>query len=125
MNLPAFSSDPPLISSKPSLSPRRFKPNIVYQCRSRTDVVVLPPPSAPPDLVLDPNPVPTCLSTRITRPPDRYGFSHTSLLATLSSIVIPNSYSQAVKHEYWQKAMIEELDSGKSKMGCCPMSSHG
>eukprot|EP00268_Persea_americana_P022089 TRINITY_DN21988_c0_g1_i1.p1 TRINITY_DN21988_c0_g1~~TRINITY_DN21988_c0_g1_i1.p1 ORF type:complete len:133 (+),score=15.09 TRINITY_DN21988_c0_g1_i1:299-697(+) len=50
-------------------------------------------------------------ATRIFQPPDRYGFSHTSLLATLSSIAIPNSYPRAVKHECWQQAMKEELDA--------------
>lgn len=50
-------------------------------------------------------------STLHSRPPDYYGFTHTSLLATLSSIRIPNSYAQAVQHECWQQAMQEELDA--------------
>ena len=60
----------------------------------------------------DPDPVPPLRhSNHISRPPDRYGFSHTSLLATLSSISIPKSYSHGVKHEFWQRAMQDELDA--------------
>lgn len=50
----------------------------------------LDPTSAP-----HPNPpVPLRRSTRISRPPDRLGFTHTYLL--LSFVRIPNSYSQAM-----------------------------
>ena len=51
------------------------------------------------------------LSTLVSRPPDRYGYSHLSFLATLASINIPTSYSQAMKHECWRKAMSEELEA--------------
>lgn len=42
---------------------------------------------------------------------NRHGLSHTSLLATLSSITNHNSYSKGVQQEYWKKAMQEELDA--------------
>ena len=48
-------------------------------------------------------------STRVSHPPDRYGFSHTSLNVTLSSIPIPSSYFEAAKHDYWRVTMTEEL----------------
>ena len=54
------------------------------------------------------NPVPR-RSTRVSRPQDRYGFSHTSLHVTLSSIPIPSSYSEATKHDCWWATMTEEL----------------
>eukprot|EP00268_Persea_americana_P005925 TRINITY_DN12051_c0_g1_i5.p1 TRINITY_DN12051_c0_g1~~TRINITY_DN12051_c0_g1_i5.p1 ORF type:complete len:115 (-),score=12.90 TRINITY_DN12051_c0_g1_i5:261-605(-) len=74
---------------------------------------------------LDPAPDPTPLATtpepamlptlrrttHVSRPPDRYGSSHLSFLATLASINILTSYSQVVKHECWQKAMSEELEA--------------
>lgn len=54
---------------------------------------------------------PLCWSTRIYSPPNRYGFSHSSLRAFLSSISIPNTYCQAIKHECWQKVMKEEINA--------------
>ena len=73
----------------------------------------------------DPAPDPTSLATtpeiatmptlrrtmRVSRPPNRYGYSHSSFFATLASVNIPTSYSQAVKHECWRKAMSEELEA--------------
>ena len=56
-------------------------------------------------------------STRTSNPPKRYGYSperfgtHTSLAATISSIVIPKSYSEAMKYDCWRKAVQEELDA--------------
>lgn len=47
---------------------------------------------------------PTRRSTRVSRTPNWYGFSF-----TLSTISVPTCYSQASKHECWQKAMEEEL----------------
>ncbi|KAF7117271.1 hypothetical protein RHSIM_RhsimMtG0003000 (mitochondrion) [Rhododendron simsii] len=46
-------------------------------------------------------------STRISKPPDRYGVS--SLFTTLETVSIPTSYKQAVKDECWRSAMAEEL----------------
>ena len=50
-------------------------------------------------------------SARVSRPPNRYGFFHTSFNATLSSISIhgPACFSEAIKYECWRKAMDEEL----------------
>ena len=53
-------------------------------------------------------PVPS-RSTRVSCPSDWYGFSHTSLHVTMSSILIPSSYSEATKHDCWRVAMTEEL----------------
>lgn len=111
-SLHAFHADPSSISSKSSPSPQRFKPNIMHVRRNRADTVALLPPQDPPDPAPDPDPVPPLRrSTRITRPPDRYAFSHASFLATLSTVAIPTSYSQAMKHECWRKAMKEEFDA--------------
>ena len=51
------------------------------------------------------------LSFRITHPLDRYGFSHTSLHTTLTTVPIPSCYSEAAKHDCWRKAMEEELQA--------------
>lgn len=78
---------------------QRFDPTLVYECQSKTDVVALPPqdpPNPAPDLDLVP---PFRHSTRITRCPNRCGLSHTSLIAILSFVAIPSSYSYVVKHE--------------------------
>lgn len=45
-------------------------------------------------------------SSRISHPPDRYGFS-----AVLDDIPVRTSYSQATKHVCWDKAMQEELQA--------------
>uniref|UniRef100_A0A2N9I820 Integrase catalytic domain-containing protein n=1 Tax=Fagus sylvatica TaxID=28930 RepID=A0A2N9I820_FAGSY len=98
--LPSF--DDTLHDPRPLIE--RFQPGMVYQRRSP----VLPP-SAP---ILPP--VPLRRSSRVSAPPDRYGFPLTgttssALSATLSSIAVPTSYSQAVKEKCWQQAMQEEL----------------
>lgn len=93
----------------------RFQPNFVYERRKVTDDSAsgsLTTPTIPaPDPAPDPPPEPPalCRSTRHIKPPDRYGFTHASLLTTLSSVSIPNSYSQAVQHDCWIQAMQEEL----------------
>lgn len=66
----------------------------------------LEPPADAAIPTLDPPAALTlCRSTHPSRPPDRYGFTYTSLLATLSS--------QVVQHSCWQQAMKEELDALK------------
>jgi transposase InsO family protein len=82
--LPSF--DDTLHDPRPLIE--RFQPGMVYQRRS----TVLPP-SAP---ILPP--VPLRRSSRVSAPPDRYGFPLTgttssALSATLSSIAVPTSYS--------------------------------
>ena len=42
---------------------------------------------------------------------DRSGSYHTSFSTALSSILVASSYSEAVKHEYWQQAMQMELQA--------------
>lgn len=94
--LPDFDHDSPL-------------PIRVYE-RHKKDVSTLSPPQDlppapdPPTAAVQ-SPIPLRCSTCSSRPPDRYGFTHTSLVATVSSLAIPNSYSQAVKHDCWKKAM--------------------
>ena len=105
VSLPGFSDTTSVV---------RFNPNYVYH-RRHTDAPPrdpppdLPPASGPPPAV-GPSGLPTLRrSTRISVPPDRYGFSHTSLMATLSSSSIPRSYSQAVQDNCWNQAMHDEL----------------
>ena len=50
-------------------------------------------------------------SSRVRHPLDRYGFSHTSLHTTLTSILIPKCYSKAIKHGCWHATMAEELQA--------------
>lgn len=86
-----------------SSSLTRFKPGFVYTRRPS------PPPLPSLDPPSDPDPPVLRRSTRVSRPPDWYDSYHTSFSAALSSISVPSSYSQAVKHECWQQAMQEEL----------------
>lgn len=82
------------------LSVERFKPGIVYHRRL--------PPSTPfhdtalPSDHVDPIPQ---HSTRVSRAPDSYGFSHTSLIATLDSVYVSHSDTQAATQACWQQAM--------------------
>lgn len=48
-------------------------------------------------------------SSRKSRAPDRYDSSHSSLIFTLSSILVPTYYSETVKDIRWIKAINEEL----------------
>ena len=50
-------------------------------------------------------------SSRVRHPSDQYGFSHTSLHTTLTSIPIPKCYSEAIKPGCWRAAMGEELQA--------------
>ena len=87
------------------LSAKRFKPGIVYQRR--------PPPVPLPDTTssLDSTLPAPRRSTRVIHPPDRYGFSHTSFTATLDTISVPHSYTQAATQACWQQAMQEEIQA--------------
>ena len=81
------------------------KPLIVYQ-RRQISAPLRPPPaqSLNADPVSATAPPPLRQSTRVRRPPDRYGFiSPLSLTATVSSIPIPSSYKQAMEHECWHE----------------------
>ena len=107
VSLPGFSDDSSVV---------RFNPNFVYHRRNHTAPTRDPPPdlppvSGPPPAVASSGHPSLRRSTRISVPPDRYGLSHTSLMATLSSYSIPQSYSQAVQDPCWNKAMQEELDA--------------
>ena len=62
------------------------------------------------DLVQENAPATRRHSTRVSQPPDRYGFSNpVSLTTTVSPISIPSSYKQAMKHECWREAIETEL----------------
>ena len=101
VSLPDFSDKIPFV---------KFDPNFVYHRRGNaatTDSPLSDPPTASGPTG---NP-PLCRSSWISVPPTRYGFTHTSLMATMSSTSIPNSYSQALQHECWNKAMQDELDA--------------
>ena len=86
----------------------------MYALRQGTNATTLP-------LLQEPTPNPTPASdspqlaiprsSRISRPPDRYGFSRSSYFATLSSVSIHTSYLQAAKQECWRQAMEEELNA--------------
>ena len=93
----------------------RFKPGFVCEIRSRheSDSTFSMPSS---DLDPAPNHILASTtirwSTRLSRPPDWYGFfSPVSLLATLSTICIPFCYKQAMEHKCWQNAMQVELQA--------------
>ena len=95
----------------------KFKPGFVYERRRRhkfdsTSSV----PLSDLDPVPDPAPTSTTLhrSTRLSQPPDWYGFfSPVSLVTTLSTISIPSCYKQAMEYECWQNTMQAELEALK------------
>jgi hypothetical protein len=108
--LPCFDELSPL--------PKRFKPGMVYTQRRSTLPLPETNPSSEsvqttsPEIDSPSETIPESgpqRSTRVSRPPDWYGFSHTSFKTTLSSISIPTCFSKVVKYECWQKAMNEEL----------------
>ena len=95
------SSVAPILPHFEDVSPfERFKPEIVYERRQPT----LPLPTIDPPANASPKSLILRLSTRVSYPPDWYGFS-----ATLSNIPIPSCYSQVVQYECWQTVMQEEF----------------
>jgi hypothetical protein len=69
----------------------RFKPGIVYE--RRRPILPLLETDPPPETAFEPSthqPTLHCF-TRVSHPHDRYGF-----LVTLSTIIVPSCYSQAV-----------------------------
>ena len=101
----------------PSVQVDIIKPHLVY--RRRLPVLapsanVLPSAPLPPSVDFEVTDLPPLLpplrrSSRVSIPPDRFGFnpsmthiSNTALSATLNSIDIPTSYSQATKEPCWQ-----------------------
>ena len=87
-----------------SSTPTYFHPGLVYQRH-----LPLPLPSSEPPL--DPVLHEPRRSTRVSRPPDWYGFSSFSLQATLDTTSVPKSYSQASTQECWRQAMQDELQA--------------
>jgi hypothetical protein len=93
----------------------RFRLGFVYERRRQhesdsTSLVPLSNLDPVPDLA----PISTtlCRSTRLSRPPDWYGFfTPVSLVTTLSTISIPSCYKQAMEHTCWQNAMQAELQA--------------
>ena len=89
------------------------KPLLTYSRRSTANQNQQTEPQGPlrdnslaADPVEEPEPAPPRCNSRIIKPPDRYIHSMT---ASLSSIPIPSSYSQAMKNACWQKAIETEL----------------
>ena len=101
MSFPGFSNDDTFV---------KFKPNFVYHGRCNETTTRDPPPESP-TTSSPPRSLVLRRSTRVTKTLDRYGFSHNSLMATLSTTSIPQSYSQAVHHECWKRDMQDELDA--------------
>ena len=97
-------------------TPEIFKPGIVYERQRPTlplpkqDQSSEPVPIDHSTVNSTSNTILRC-SSRVRHPLDRYGFSHTSLHTTLTSIPIPKCYSEAVKHGCWRAAMAEELQA--------------
>ncbi|RVW62046.1 hypothetical protein CK203_064923 [Vitis vinifera] len=99
----------------------RFQPGIVYTRRSRPQPLsVAHPISNPTTLQIQPvaaPPAPSVYrSSRVSVPPNRYGFPSSSsgnsisaLNTALSNFDIPICYSHAAKHECWWQAMQEEI----------------
>ena len=91
LSLPGFSDKTTVIG---------FQPDFVYYRREKPTVVDARPPDPSPAIVS------TAThnlhrSSRTSRPSERYGFTHTSLMTTLFSISIPSSYLQVVQHDSW------------------------
>ena len=85
-------------------------PGIMYE-RHRPTLPFLEtnlPPNTAHEIASEPSTHKPALrrSMRVSHALDRYGFS-----VTLSTIIVPSCYSQAVQHKCWQKAMQEELQA--------------
>ncbi|RVX06405.1 Retrovirus-related Pol polyprotein from transposon TNT 1-94 [Vitis vinifera] len=96
----------------------RFQPGIVYTRRSRPQSLsVAHPISDPTTLQMQSVAAPSVRrSSRVSVPPNRYGFPSSSsgnsisaLTAALSKFDIPTCYSHAAKHDCWRQAMQEEI----------------
>ena len=96
----------------------RFQPSIVYTRRSRPQSLsVAHPISDPTTLQMQSVAAPSVRrSSRVSVPPNRYGFPSSSsgnsisaLTAALSKFDIPTCYSHAAKHDCWRQAMQEEI----------------
>ncbi|RVW79104.1 Retrovirus-related Pol polyprotein from transposon RE1 [Vitis vinifera] len=96
----------------------RFQPGIVYTRRSRPQSLsVAHPISDPTTLQMQSVAAPSIRrSSRVSVPPNRYGFPSSSsgnsisaLTAALSKFDIPTCYSHAAKHDCWRQAMQEEI----------------
>lgn len=115
----------PVFTNNDSIT--RFKPGLVYERRNRQPHNAIRHPSLAPAPTPDSNQQQLLRrSSRPSHPPERYGFSHSSLHTTLSSISIPDTYSQAIKQPCWQQVMSEELtthsSSTNSHIGYCSSS---
>ena len=91
--LPGF-SDPPTDQT----SVTRFNHDFVYHRWEKPTTA----DGRPPDPLPTAGSAPTQAlrrSSRDSRPPERYGFTHTSLMTTQFSVLIPTSYLQAVQQD--------------------------
>ena len=102
--LPSFEKQ---FSDLPQVGPC-FKPHRVYTRRSRSQSLLVAHPICDPNMhqnqsvAAPPKPL-VRRSSRVSAPPDRYGFSFgnsiSTLIATLSNFDIPACYSHVVKHD--------------------------
>jgi len=105
----------------------RFKLGLVYKSRLPSGTLHDFSPTLDFDHLPTLDPVTSALPLRRSTRSSRYGFfTPISLSTTLSSISIPSSYTQAMKHGYWKKAMQEELHTLQENhswdiVSCLPM----
>lgn len=111
--LPNFSPEP-----FPS-SIVRFKPNFVYVRRHKIDVPTLQPLQKLPPAT-NPDPIPQLQrSTCLCQLPDRYGFTHTTLLSTLShlllyiytSFLLSGRKAEMLAHRYARRILCTTRES--------------
>ncbi|XXG51938.1 hypothetical protein AAC387_Pa03g0390 [Persea americana] len=123
MDYPHPSSPTLLQGFSDQTSVTRFNLAFVYHRLEKPPPEDGPPPDPPPTNGSTTTHTLRC-SSRNSRLPDWYGFTHTSLMTTLSSISIPSSYLQAVQQNCWNQAIKEELDALDQNHTCdiveCP-----
>ena len=109
MNCPHPSSHALLPDFSDKRTVTKFHPDFVYHHQAKPTTADARPPD-PSQAIGSTTPL-LRRSSRPSRPLEQYGFTHTSLMTTLSTVSIPNSYLQAIQHDTWNQAMREELDA--------------
>eukprot|EP00268_Persea_americana_P026387 TRINITY_DN25808_c0_g1_i1.p1 TRINITY_DN25808_c0_g1~~TRINITY_DN25808_c0_g1_i1.p1 ORF type:complete len:105 (+),score=8.56 TRINITY_DN25808_c0_g1_i1:29-316(+) len=85
---------PPFSSDTTSSSIERFKPGIVYRRRTEPIIATIQPIPDPPDpaplaTTSEQAMMPLRRTTRISRPPDKYGYSHSAFLPLSLLLTFP------------------------------------
>lgn len=107
--LPLFSNDSAGESTPKHVLVYQRRPTVPSNPRPPLDQSLNADPEVSPEPE-SPEPEHLRRSTRIRKPPEKYGFSSPlSLTATLASVPIPSSYKQAMEHHCWQEAIQAEL----------------